>query len=45
MRDVADLDTLALKYLGQHIHFEDIAGKGAKADFQPGALEQAAPYV
>ena len=26
-----DMDSLALKYLGQHtIHFEDIAGKGAK---------------
>lgn len=42
-----DLDTVALKYLGHNtIHFEDVAGKGAKQitfDFVP--LEQASPYA
>jgi DNA polymerase-1 len=38
-----DLDTLALKYLGQRtIHFEDIAGKGAKQlTFNQVPIEQA----
>ena len=42
-----DLDTLALKYLGQRtIHFEDIAGKGAKQlTFNQVPIEQAAPYA
>ena len=42
-----DLDTLALKYLGQrNIHFEDIAGKGAKQlTFNQVPIEQAAPYA
>lgn len=42
-----DLDTLALKYLGQRtVHFEDIAGKGAKQlTFNQVPLEQAAPYA
>ena len=42
-----DLDTLALKYLGQRtIHFEDIAGKGAKQiSFNQVPVEQAAPYA
>ena len=42
-----DLDTLALKYLGERtIHFEDIAGKGAKQlTFNQVPLEQAAPYA
>ena len=42
-----DLDTLALKYLGQRtIHFEDIAGKGAKQlTFNEVPIEQAAPYA
>jgi DNA polymerase-1 len=42
-----DLDTLALKYLGQRtIHFEDIAGKGAKQiTFNQVPVEQAAPYA
>ena len=42
-----DLDTLALKYLGQQtIHFEDIAGKGAKQlTFNQVPIEQAAPYA
>ena len=42
-----DLDTLALKYLGQRtIHFEDIAGKGAKQlTFNQVLIEQAAPYA
>lgn len=42
-----DLDTVALKYLGHNtIHFEDVAGKGAKQitfDYVP--LEEAAPYA
>ncbi|CAA0104888.1 DNA polymerase I [Zhongshania aliphaticivorans] len=42
-----DMDTLALKYLDRStIHFEDIAGKGAKQlTFNQIALEEAAPYA
>jgi DNA polymerase I len=42
-----DMDTLAEKHLGRKtIHFEDIAGKGAKQlKFNQIALEQAAPYA
>ncbi len=42
-----DLDSLVLKYLGQRtIHFEDIAGKGAKQlTFNQVPIEQAAPYA
>ncbi|MDH5445170.1 MAG: DNA polymerase I [Gammaproteobacteria bacterium] len=42
-----DMDTLALKYLGHKtIHFEDIAGKGAKQlTFNQIDIEQAAPYA
>lgn len=42
-----DMDTLALKHLGvTTIHFEDVAGKGAKQiGFNQVALEQAAPYA
>ena len=42
-----DLDTMALKYLGQRtIHFEDIAGKGVKQlTFNQVPIEQAAPYA
>jgi len=42
-----DLDSLALKYLGQRtIHFEDIAGKGAKQlTFNQVPIERAAPYA
>lgn len=42
-----DLDSLALKYLGHRtIHFEDVAGKGAKQiTFNQVALEEAAPYA
>ncbi|MEJ2382563.1 MAG: DNA polymerase I [Gammaproteobacteria bacterium] len=42
-----DMDSLALKYLGyKTVHFEDIAGKGAKQlTFNQVALEQAAPYA
>ena len=42
-----DMDSLALKYLGHRtIHFEDIAGKGAKQlTFNQIALEDAAPYA
>lgn len=42
-----DMDTLALKYLGYRtVHFEDIAGKGAKQlTFNQIPLEQAAPYA
>ena len=42
-----DMDSLADKYLGRStIHFEDIAGKGAKQlTFNQIALEQAAPYA
>ncbi len=42
-----DMDSLALKYLGlKTIHFEDIAGKGAKQlTFNQVPLEQAGPYA
>jgi DNA polymerase-1 len=42
-----DLDSLALKYLGyKTIHFEDVAGKGAKQiTFNQVALEEAGPYA
>ncbi len=42
-----DMDSLALKYLGiRTIHFEDVAGKGAKQlTFNQVALEQAGPYA
>lgn len=42
-----DMDSLALAYLGHNtIHFEEIAGKGAKQlTFNQIALEQAAPYA
>ncbi|NCP66597.1 MAG: DNA polymerase I [Paraglaciecola sp.] len=42
-----DMDSLALNYLGHEtIHFEDIAGKGAKQlTFNLIPLEQAAPYA
>jgi len=42
-----DLDTVAQQYLGvETIHFEDVAGKGAKQiTFDQVALEQAAPYA
>ncbi|HID49214.1 MAG TPA: DNA polymerase I, partial [Chromatiales bacterium] len=42
-----DMNTLALKYLGHKtIHFEDIAGKGARQlDFNRIPIEQAAPYA
>ena len=42
-----NLDALALKYLDHHtIHFEDIAGKGAKQlTFNQVSIEQAAPYA
>ncbi|WMS86155.1 DNA polymerase I [Pleionea litopenaei] len=42
-----DMDSLAMKYLGvDTIHFEDIAGKGAKQiTFNQIPLEQAAPYA
>lgn len=42
-----DMDSLALKYLGRKtIHFEDIAGKGAKQlSFNQIALEEAGPYA
>ena len=42
-----DMDSLALKYLGTGtIHFEDIAGKGAKQlTFNQIDLEQASPYA
>ncbi|MDH5391892.1 MAG: DNA polymerase I [Gammaproteobacteria bacterium] len=42
-----DMDTLALKYLGVNtIHFEDVAGKGAKQiTFDKVPLEQAGPYA
>ena len=42
-----DMDTLALKYLGEKtIHFEDIAGKGKnQLTFNEIPLEQAAPYA
>jgi DNA polymerase-1 len=42
-----DMDSLALKYLGcKTIHFEEIAGKGARQlTFNQIALEQAGPYA
>ncbi len=42
-----DMDSLALKYLGHKtIHFEDIAGKGAKQlTFNQIPLEEAGPYA
>ncbi len=42
-----DMDSLALKYLGHGtIHFEHVAGKGAKQlTFDQVPLEQAAPYA
>lgn len=42
-----DLDTLVLQHLGREtIHFEDVAGKGAKqVGFNKVALEQATPYA
>ena len=42
-----DMDTLALKHLGvETIHFEDIAGKGAKQiTFNQIELDQAGPYA
>ncbi len=42
-----DMDSMALKFLGkQTIHFEDVAGKGAKQIlFSQVPLEQAAPYA
>ncbi len=42
-----DMDSLALKYLGcSTIHYEDVAGKGAKQlSFNQVPLEQAGPYA
>jgi DNA polymerase-1 len=42
-----DLDTVARQYLGREtIHYEDVAGKGAKQiTFDQVALDQAAPYA
>tara|TARA_R110001592_G_scaffold363043_1_gene679556 strand:- start:37807 stop:40521 length:2715 start_codon:yes stop_codon:yes gene_type:complete len=42
-----DMDSLALKYLGlKTIHFEDVAGKGAKQlTFNQITLEEAGPYA
>ena len=42
-----DMDSLALKYLGHRtIHFEDVAGKGAKQlTFNQIPIEQAGPYA
>ncbi len=42
-----DMDSLALKYLGRKtIHFEDVAGKGAKQlTFNQVPVETAAPYA
>ena len=42
-----DMDSLALKYLGHKtIHFEDVAGKGAKQlTFDQVGIEQAGPYA
>ncbi|MEZ5570655.1 MAG: DNA polymerase I [Halioglobus sp.] len=42
-----DMDSLALKYLGHKtIHFEDVAGKGAKQlTFNQIKLEEAGPYA
>ncbi len=45
--DRHDLDNMALKHLGHKtIHFEDVAGKGAKQlTFNQVGLEQACPYA
>jgi DNA polymerase-1 len=42
-----DMDSVALRYLGvETIHYEDVAGKGAKQlTFNQVPLEQAAPYA
>ncbi len=42
-----DMDTLALNYLGMEtIHYEDVAGKGAKQiPFNQVSIEDAAPYA
>ena len=42
-----DFDSVALKYLGHHtIHYEDVAGKGAKQiGFEEVGIEQAGPYA
>ncbi len=42
-----DMDTLALKHLGhQTIHYEDVAGKGARQIcFDQVAIDEAAPYA
>jgi DNA polymerase-1 len=42
-----DMDSLALKHLDHHtIHFEDVAGKGAKQiSFSQVSLEKATPYA
>jgi DNA polymerase I len=42
-----DFDSVALKYLAHHtIHYEDVAGKGAKQiGFDQVAIEQATPYA
>ena len=42
-----DFDSVALKYLGHHtIHYEDVAGKGAKQiGFAEVGLDQAGPYA
>ena len=42
-----DMDSLALKYLGHRtIHYEDIAGKGAKQlSFNQIPIEDAGPYA
>ena len=42
-----DFDSVALKYLGHHtIHYEDVAGKGAKQiGFEDVRLDQAGPYA
>ena len=42
-----DMDSLALKYLGQKtIHFEDVAGKGARQlTFNQVKVEEAGPYA
>ncbi|MEE2982942.1 MAG: DNA polymerase I [Pseudomonadota bacterium] len=42
-----DMDSVALKYIDHHtIHYEDIAGKGAKQiGFEEVALDQAGPYA
>ena len=42
-----DMDSLALKYLGHRtIHYEDVAGKGAKQlSFNEVAIDEAGPYA